>query len=119
MQLFKLGSETTKSVQVTKKTDATDCTLTLNAPCFYNFYDGRSLNPNGINPCPPNHVLLKGFNVTINSEMKNEDLIYTITATHSGDFTTLIAIFTPFKCSAVEFTTLMGIAISVAQMLLN
>ncbi len=43
MQLFKLGSETTKSVPVTKRTNANDCSLTANAPCYYNFYDGKPL----------------------------------------------------------------------------
>ncbi len=65
---------------------------------------------------PNNSIfLVDSYNVTIKGDMKNSKIEYTISASGSPTFTTLVAQFIPLTCTANIVAPISGIIVVTAR----
>ncbi len=102
---------------ITAKTAAADCTATAGAPCYFQSPAGR------VFVCVFNEILMiiitpsyvvSAYNVTITGSMAVANVDYSIKPKTTNDFTSVVATYTPLKCSAANLAALTATVLAVA-----
>ncbi len=118
MELVQEGAAKPTPIEIKKIAAATECTSSKNVPCFANLNSGKFILFLQEMFCfliIPFSCIIDSYNVTIKGNMKNSKIEYTISASGSPTFTSLVAQFIPLTCTASIVTPITGIIVATAR----
>ncbi len=117
MQLVRKDDLSVTPTAITAKIAAADCTATASEPCYFQSPAGRFF------VCVFNEILMiiitricvvSAYNVTITGSMAVANVEYSIKPKTTNDFTSVVATYTPLKCSAANLAALTATVLAVA-----
>ncbi len=117
MHFVRKGDSGVTPTAITAKTAVADCTATAGAPCYFQSPAGRFF------VCVLNEILMiiiaqnyvvSAYNVTITGSMAVGNVEYSIKPKTTNDFTSVVATYTPLKCSAANLAALTATVLAVA-----